>query len=163
YMMGGGNRIFTGFNATTNTYVQNPPLDQTQLLRTSTNPISYKMISPDGSVKIFSQSDGGTGLTRNVFLTKLIDPFGNAVTLNYDANLRVTSITDALNQITTVSYQLPTDPPPHNDIYKIKQVTDPFGSVGARRSATFGYDDTNRLISITDVMNNTSTFGYDAP
>jgi hypothetical protein len=51
----------------------------------------------------------------------LIDPFGNAVSIHYDANMRVDTITDALNQVTTVSYENT------SDIFKITKVTDPFG------------------------------------
>ena len=88
--------------------------------------------------------------TRKIFLTQLIDPFGNAVSLTYDANLRLVAITDAIGQVTTLSYEHPTD------IYKITKVTDPFG-----RFATFDYDASDRLIKITDVIGLTSQFTYD--
>ena len=148
YMMGGGNRTFKGFNSTTQTYAFQV-LDQTKLVRTSPN--SYEMIARDGTRKIFSQSDGATGsTTRRIFLTQLIDPFGNAVSLTYDANLRVTEIKDAIGQVTTFSYALATD------IFKITKVTDPFG-----RFATFEYEAFNRLLKITDVIGLTSEFTYD--
>lgn len=148
YIQGGGNRTFTGFNAATQTYAFQL-LDQTQLIRTSPN--SYEMISRDGSKKVFSQPDGAAvGTTRKVFLTQLIDPFGNTVSLTYDANLRIVGITDAIGQVTTLSY----DP---TDIFKIIKATDPFG-----RFATFEYDSSGRLIKITDVIGLTSEFTYDA-
>ena len=100
------------------------------------------MLSRDGTKKIFSQSDGSIGnYARKIFLTQLIDPFGNAVSLTYDANLRLVTITDAIGQVTTISYEHPTD------IFKITKVTDPFG-----RFATFDYDASDRLIKITDVI-----------
>ncbi len=149
YIMGGGNRTFTGFNSTTQTYAFQL-LDQTKLIRTS--PSSYEMISRDGTRKVFNQSDGATGgNTRKIFLTQLIDPFGNAVSLTYDEKLRIISITDAIGQVTTISYEHP------SDIYKITRVTDPFG-----RSATYDYDTSGRLIKITDVIGITSEFSYDA-
>ena len=149
YIMGGGNRTFTGFNTATQTYAFQL-LDQTKLSRTS--PTSYEMLSRDGSKKVFSQSDGAMGgTTRKVFLKELIDPFGNKVSLEYDANLRVTVITDAIDQKTRLFYDHPTD------IFKITKVTDPLG-----RSATFEYDASNRLIKITDVIGLTSEFTYDA-
>ncbi len=160
YMMGGGNRTFT-FDVATNTY-DPQRLDQTNL-RMFSNPFRYEMISPNGSKKIFSKPDGGQpGNGRKIFLTQLVDPYGNAVTLNYDANFRVTSIIDALQQETTLAYELdpsastPADP---SNIYKITKVTDPFN-----RIAQLVYDTTvqpARLHSITDVMNYTSTFGYE--
>jgi RHS repeat-associated protein len=148
YIMGGGNRSFTGFNAATRTYAFQL-LDQTRLIRTSPN--SYEMLSRDGSKKIFNQSDGAVGGTmRRVFLTQSIDPYGNVVSLTYDASLRVTAITDAIGQVTILSYDLPAD------IFKITKVTDPFG-----RFATFEYDASNRLIQITDVLGLTSEFTYE--
>jgi YD repeat-containing protein len=38
----------------------------------------------------------------------MIDPFGNAVSLTYDTMLRVVAITDAIGQLTAVSYEHPT-------------------------------------------------------
>ena len=50
------------------------------------------------------------------------------------------AITDAIGQVTTLSYELPADP------LKITRVTDPFG-----RYASFEYDAAGRLSRITDV------------
>jgi RHS repeat-associated protein len=149
YIMGGGTRTFTGFDSTTQTYTFQQ-LDQTRLTRISLT--TYEMLSRDGTRKIFSQPDGSIGTSRKVFLTQLIDPYGNAVTLTYDASLRINAITDAIGQVTTISYANPTD------MFKITKVTDPFG-----RFATFDYDTSNRLIKITDVIGITSEFTYDTP
>jgi RHS repeat-associated protein len=147
YMTGGGNRTFTGFNLDTQTFAFQL-LDQTKLVRTS--PTSYEMTRRDGTRLVFNHSDGGLPL-RRCFLTQLIDPFGNAITLAYDSHMRIVSITDAIGQVTTLEYGLATD------IFKITKVTDPFG-----RFATFSYDASNRLIKITDVIGLTSEFTYDA-
>jgi RHS repeat-associated protein len=148
YIMGGGTRTFTGFNSNAQSYAFQQ-LDQTKLTRTS--PTSYEMLSRDGTRKVFNQPDGAIGTSRKVFLTQLIDPFGNTVSLSYDANMRVVNITDAIGQVTMLSYDHPTD------IFKITKVTDPFG-----RSATFEYDASDRLIKITDVIGITSEFTYNA-
>ena len=149
YIMGGGIRTFTGFDIDTQTFAFQQR-DQTKLTRTS--PGTYEMLSPDGSRKIFSQSDGAIGSSRKIFLTQVIDPFGNAVSLTFDGNLRITTITDAIGQVTTISYEHPTD------IFKITKVTDPFG-----RFAIFEYDSSPnlRLTKITDVIGITSQFTYD--
>lgn len=149
YIMGGGTRTFTGFagGSQTSAFQQ---LDQTQLTRTVA-PNTYEMLYRDGTRKVFSQSDLSIGTERKIFLTQLIDPYGNAISLSYDDKLRVISITDAIGQVTALSYDHPTD------IHKITKVTDPFG-----RFATFDYDDSNRLIQITDVIGITSQFTYDA-
>lgn len=147
YIMGGGTRTFTGFNSGSQTFAFQQ-FDQTKLTRTSPN--TYEMLSRDGTKKVFSQVDGAVGSSRKIFLTQLIDPYGNAVSLSYDAHLRVITITDAISQATTISYDHPTD------ILKITKVTDPFG-----RFATFGYDASGRLIKITDVIGLTSELTYD--
>ena len=107
------------------------------------------MLSPDGTIKVFGQSDGGV-TTRRVFLTQLVDPAGNAVTLTYDSDLRIMAITDAIGQQTTLEYGNAAD------TFKITTVTDPFG-----RSATFGYNAALQLISITDALGLVSAFTYD--
>ena len=146
YMRGGGNRTFTGFDTTTQTFAYQV-LDQTLLTRTS--PSTYQMLSPDGTLLVFGQSDGGV-TTRRVFLTQVIDPAGNAVTLTYDSDLRITAITDAIGQQTTLEYGNTAD------TFKITTVTDPFG-----RSAAFGYNTAGQLISITDALGLVSAFTYD--
>jgi RHS repeat-associated protein len=147
YIRGGGTRTFKGFNANSQTY-DFQQYDQTQLRRTG--PASYEMLARNGSKMVFSRSDGSVGTSRKIFLTQVSDPFGNTVTLNYDGNLRLTSITDAIGQVTTLTYGIA------DDLYKITQVTDPFG-----RLATFDYDISGRLTNITDVIGLQSQFVYE--
>jgi RHS repeat-associated protein len=146
YARGGGARTFTGANPTSQTFAFQQ-YDQTLLRRIGAN--SYEMTSPDGSKMIFGQPDGSVGVSRKIFLTQMIDPFGNAVTLTYDTSLRIVAITDAIGQVTTLSYGNATD------IYKITRVTDPFG-----RFANFAYDSLGRLTNITDVIGLNSRFNY---
>jgi RHS repeat-associated protein len=148
YIMGGGTRTFTGFDNDTQSYAFQF-YDQTKLTRTA--PSVYDMLSRDGARKIFSQSDGSIGTSRKVFLTQVIDPAGNAVSLTYDADMRLVRITDAIGQVSTISHEHP------SDIHKITKVTDPFG-----RTATFEYDAAGRLAKITDVIGLASEFTYDA-
>jgi RHS repeat-associated protein len=79
----------------------------------------------------------------------LVDPFGNTVSLTYDGNLRLAAITDAIGQVTTLTYG------DTNDTYKITRVTDPFG-----RFAAFEYDAFGRLTNIADVIGLSSKFTY---
>jgi len=148
YAQGGGDRTFTGFEPTTQAFGYQQ-YDETLLTRTGTN--SYQMLWPDGSKLIFAQPDGSVGSSRKVFLTQIVDPQGNAITLTYDSMLRLMAITDAIGQVTTLSYAITnqiTNPgnyitndssasdyyPDLGDFYKITQVTDPFG-----RTAMFNY------------------------
>jgi RHS repeat-associated protein len=132
YVGGGGVRTFTGFNPTTQSF-DFQQYDQTLLTRTGTN--SYEMVWPDGSKKVFAQPDGSVGSTRRVYLSQIVDSAGNALSLTYQnynngfgPDLRLVAVTDALGQVTTLSYDLAADPT------KITKVTDPFG-----RFATLSY------------------------
>ena len=125
YVGGGGQRTYTGFDTNTQSFAYQ---QYDRNLLTRTGPSSYQLLAGDGSKMIFSQSDGSVGTTRNIFLTQKIDPQGNAVTLTYDNYFRLVAITDAIGQVTTLTYGL------GYDNYKVTKVTDPFG-----RSATFDY------------------------
>jgi len=126
---GGGARTFTGFNTNSQTFAPNQ-YDQTLLKRTGTD--SYELVWPDGSKTIFSQPDGSAGSMRRVYLTQIADPAGNALTFTYDQNLQVVAVTDAIGQVTTLTYGPGGTNLPN---YLLTQVTDPFG-----RSATFDYE-----------------------
>jgi YD repeat-containing protein len=118
--------------------------------RVSATPITYQRQLQDGTVEVYALSDGATAFPRNVFLTQIIDPQGNALTLPYDGQRRVTSVTDAVGRQTTFTY---------GSVFSLQvtKITDPFG-----RSATLTNDTTARLSSITDVIGLTSSFTYDA-
>ena len=102
----------------------------------------------DGSVETFTQPD--TSGTK-YFLTQRTDPSGNNTTFSYDANLRLLAVTDALGQVTILTYGLPGDP------LKVTRVTDPFG-----RTCSLSYNDQGQLQSTTDTVGIQSSFGYQA-
>ncbi|VTU25793.1 Cell wall-associated polypeptide CWBP200 [Variovorax sp. SRS16] len=112
---------------------------------------SYELRMPDGSKQVFAHADGATTRPRRMFLTQIVDPAGNASTFNYDAQLRLISITDAVGRNTVFAYEAPSSP------LLVTRITDPFG-----RHADLGYDGQGRLASITDVIGITSSFTYDA-
>jgi RHS repeat-associated protein len=118
------------------------------VVRTSQTPITYERRLPDGSIELYAQSDNAPAVPRKVYLTSWADPQGNTVSLTYDG-LKVTGVTDAIGQVTTISYDLPGDP------LKITKVTDPYG-----RFATFEYNGQGQLQKITDVIGIASSFTY---
>jgi RHS repeat-associated protein len=143
----------SGFNSTTGAFAPEES-DASVLVRTAANPVAYTRYLKDGSVEFYSQSDGSTSVPRNVFLTKLIDPQGNALTLKYTTSggqVRLASLIDATGRITTFTYGSSSSP------LLITKITDPFG-----RSATLTYDSSGQLSSITDVLGITSKFAYDS-
>ncbi len=111
------------------------------LVKSSTSPIRYERRLADGGVHVFAQSDGAPAGQRRVFLTEVRDPQGHTLHFTYDSQLRLVALTDALGQVTTVSYEVASDP------LKITKVTDPFG-----RFASFQYNASGRLTLITDVI-----------
>jgi len=111
--------------------------------------IRYELAFPDGTVHKFSKLDGSTTKPRRVFLTQIIDPQGKTLTLNYDAQLRLTRIVDAIGKHTILSYT-------NSNPLLVTKITDPFG-----RFALLDYDGSGRLASITDVLGITSSFTYD--
>jgi RHS repeat-associated protein len=110
----------------------------------------YQRVSPDGTIEVYNLADG----SGNYFLTQVIDPQGNAATINWDVvNMRVTSIADANGNLTTVSYVSNTVG--NSGYYLISGLTDTFG-----RSAAFAYESNTYLISITDAVGLVSSFTY---
>jgi RHS repeat-associated protein len=134
FVTGGGARTFTGFNTNTQAFAPQQ-LEQSRLTRTGPN--SYEMLFRNGSKRIFGLRSGA-----RVFLTQVVDPAGNAVTLSWSGD-RLVALTDAIGQVTTLSYEHPSAPG------LITKVTDPFG-----RFATFEYG--NFLLTL-DPDNNTNT------
>ncbi|HLJ91396.1 MAG TPA: RHS repeat-associated core domain-containing protein [Candidatus Angelobacter sp.] len=129
-----------------------PQLNNRSVMRAVTSPSAivpdtYQRTLGDGTIEFYENNAGGG---TNLYLNKVIDPQGNTVTINYaPASAQILSITDAIGQQTTFSYELPSDG------LKITRVTDPFG-----RSAVFTYDAQGRLASSTDTQGFTSTFAY---
>ncbi|NWJ40971.1 MAG: hypothetical protein HXX12_08360 [Geothrix sp.] len=142
----GGMKAQVGYNTLTQTYAPDY-FNQDQLVRTSAS--SYKVVHRDGSSDIYDLTDGAIVAPRTLFRTRSIDPSGNTVTYGYDAQRRLTTVTDALGQVTTLSYGLAGDPK------KVTLVTDPFG-----RTASMTYTASGLLESITDALGITTTFSY---
>jgi YD repeat-containing protein len=138
YVGGGGARTFTGFNIGTQTFASQQ-FEQTLLKRTGAN--SYEMTFRDGSKKIF-----GLRLATSVFLTQMVDPAGNAVTLTWNGSDLV-GITDAIGQVTTLAYEHPSEPG------LITKVTDPFG-----RFASFEYDEFELVLNPNNPTNLTTVY-----
>src|SRR5438067_2361632 len=121
------------------------------LAKVSADPVRYERRLPDGVVHVYAQSDGVVTSGRRVYLTDLIDPQGLTLHFTYDASLRIIAITDATGSVSTLSYELATDP------LKITRITEPYG-----RFARLTYNAAGELASITDAINLTSSFGYGA-
>jgi RHS repeat-associated protein len=114
------------------------------------NLVGFQSLLPDGSIQKFQQRGS---VARQFLLTSVSDPQGNTVHVHYDSTLRITAITDAIGQTTTLSYGLPNHP------LKVTSVTDPFG-----RTATLTYAPDQAGVlhvgSITDAIRITSSFTY---
>lgn len=144
----GGTELYTRFNAGTGTYDPDQSGGATLVRISATN---YERRATDGSKLVFATPDG----SGRIFLTQTVDPQGNALTCNYDADFRLVSVTDAIGQITALEHgsNAPGDP----RFYRVTKVTDPFG-----RFTTLTYDASHRLSSITDPIGIVSQFSYNA-
>ena len=146
YGPGGGTLSYLGFNSTTQSYA---PQFETNVVLARTGPGSYEKRFPDGSRQIFDLPDGATVYPQMVFMTQSIDPQGNTLAYTYDASFRLVALSDALGQVTTLSYELGSDP------LKVTKVTDPFGRV-----ATLEYNAAGLLWKVTDTIGLVSAFTY---
>lgn len=146
----GGSRDYSGYNGADGTFTPEQR-NGAQLVRVSEAPISYERRMPDGSKYVYATTDANSYYPRRIFLTEKIDAAGNAVTLRYDAQLRLLDLTDTLGQVTSFHYEDTGAP------LRLTGVTDPFG-----RSASFDYDANGRLNAITDAIGMRSEFAYDA-
>ncbi|KHD05705.1 hypothetical protein PN36_25350 [Candidatus Thiomargarita nelsonii] len=106
----------------------------------------YQLEFLDGTIYEYNIPEGTQ--SQQPFLVALHDNDSNTLQFGYDADAKLTSITDTLAQITTITYNA-------DDL--ISQVTDPFG-----RSALFSYDANSNLTGITDMGGITTTLSYDA-
>lgn len=154
YGPGGGKLKYTGYigTSTSGTFA---PQQLNQSVLTCLSATSYERTFPDGSRQVFGLAD--TSSPRRVFLTEAYDPAGNKTTYNYNANFRLSSITDPLGQPVNFTYvsDVISDVEKY---YRIKTIS----SLG--RTATFTYYDEagtiGRLWKITDPVGIVSEFTY---
>ncbi len=108
-----------------------------------------------GSSENFTLQNG-SGASAYWLMTSIVDPQGNAVTINWDVvNFRIESISDANGQITTFNYV--SNSTGNSGYYLISNIVDPTG-----RKTSFTYDSANaKLLSITDAAGIVSKFFYD--
>jgi YD repeat-containing protein len=150
---GGGSEVHGSFNATTQAFGLERKTASV-LYRLTAN--TYKKVYPDGSQELYEQYIGTSGKARKVFLTRIVDPQGNEVALEYDSTYpaRIHQIVDATGLPTIFSYDLPSNP------YLVTSIEDPFG-----RQGTFAYTTAAgqlRLQSIEDPYGIISSFTYSA-
>ena len=151
YLPGGGADLYSGYDRSTRRFAPAED-DASVLVLQKEAPVAYQRFLTDGSVETYAELDGSRVFPRNVFLTRITDPQGNTLSLNYGTvggRVRLVSVTDATGRRTTFSYGFRISP------LLITRITDPFG-----RSAVLSYDGSGRLTSITDVIGLTSKFSY---
>jgi RHS repeat-associated protein len=148
---GGGSEIHGSFNATTQAFGLERKTASV-LYRLTAN--TYRKVYPDGRHELYEQYIGTSGTVRNVFLTRIVDPQGHEVALEYDSTYpaRIHQIVDATGLPTVFHYEHPSNP------YLVTSIEDPFG-----REGTFAYTSSAgqlRLQSIEDPNGIISAFTY---
>ncbi len=119
---------------------------QAQLIRTPGN--TYVIQYLDGQKDFYEIADRAWGLRRLV-ITRRQDVAGNELKFTWDAMLRLTSITDTSGQVTSLGYELKTDP------LKLTKVTDPSG-----KSTRFEFDLKGQLVRTINPEGGVTTFAY---
>ena len=154
YQRGGGSETFTDFDSQTDTYGLDPESSSYLVMLTAN---TYKKVFADGTEHYYEHYMGTVGANRRVFLSRIRDPQGNEVAIEYDSTIttgaRIKFIHDAAGLSTEFFYAHPWNE------FLVTSVEDPFG-----RTATFTYSSLNgvvRLTAITDVYGIVSSFGYD--
>ena len=156
YPRGGGSEPFN-FSSTSATTSAPGPYSQANLTRSvngSGSTTGFTLTFPDGSFEYFKQAN--PAVSNQFLMTAVGDPAGNTVTVNYQtltvngtAVIRISSLTDAIGQVSTLTYGVSSNP------LLVTQITDPFG-----RSAILTYNSSGLLAGITDVLGITSSYTY---
>lgn len=105
----------------------------------------FELRFPDDTVYVY-RIPPGSG-SQQPFLTEILDAYGQKLSFGYDANVHLTSITDAQGKVFTLTY---------NPVGLCTNVADPFG-----RNAMFEYDASRNLTKITDMGGYWSAMTYD--
>lgn len=149
YASGGGELDYSGYSSSTRAF-RRELRGGAQLVMVSTSPVVYERRLADGGKEVYAASNGAGSYPRRIFLSRIVDAQGNALSLHYDAAMRLLEVRDALGQATSFSYEEAVNP------LLVSRITDPFG-----RTAAFEYDGLGRLASITDAVGIVSRFSYD--
>jgi RHS repeat-associated protein len=105
----------------------------------------FELRFPGDTVYVYDIPPGTASLQP--FLVQIRDAHGERLSLGYNNEVQLSTITDASGKVSTLTY---------NADGLVTQVTDPFG-----RSAAFDYDDDRNLIGITDMGGYWCAMGYD--
>lgn len=171
---GGGSETHANYNATIKAFGIERKTAAV-LYRLTSN--TYKKVYPDGHEEYYEQYIGTSGTQRKVFLSRIVDPEGREVSIEYDNTYpaRIHQIVDATGLPTVFHYDYSGEP------YLVTGIEDPYGrestftyaSVAgkARLQSTedpygivssFGYSDAGEIVEMTTPYG-TTTFGLSAP
>jgi len=117
------------------------------------NKVQYQYNASGDLVAVTDRQGNTTQFVYNAsqahYLTQVIDPLGNTgVRTNYDAQGRLTTLTDAAGKTVSLGY----DPTNSTEV-----VTDQLGN-----PTTYVYDDRGNIVSQTDALGGVTTRTYDA-
>ena len=132
----GGTEVFANYNSDQNSFDLEPKTGARLVMVSATQ---YERQATDGSKLVFGLAEP----SGRVDLTQIVDAQGNALTMSYDANFRLATVTDAIGQVTTLAHASNTFGDP--GFYLVSKVTDPFG-----RFTSLAYNADGELASITD-------------
>ncbi len=157
YYRSGGSEQYSQDTSVTTGWQSLPSQRTSAVLKRSGN--QYELDYPDGSKEIYTQTNGGTTTARNIFLSQVVNSYGNGATLNYGQGtylLRLVSVTDATGA-GSLSFSYRSDDP-----FKIASVTAKATASDPGRTAKFNYATDSsgvlRLTASTDPVGLVSSF-----
>jgi RHS repeat-associated protein len=125
-------------------YVPSEPGDNNILRKLS--PTRYELEFEGGDKAIYDIPAGTASLQP--FLVELRDRWGFSLHFGYNAQVRLTTITDAANKVTRLQ---------HDTLGRIRVVWDPFG-----RHASFNYDAYGNMVEAIDMEGHAFQYTYDS-
>jgi RHS repeat-associated protein len=149
-----------------------PLLDKTTYAFDSVGRMT-SMVTPKGNVTGGNPSQFTWTYTYDVFgnRTSVTDPLNGKTTYHYDPNQNLDAVTDADSNVTTNVYDL------DNELTQVKRADSPQTNVTTDYNAdgtvldqkdgkgnpimTYAYDSLARVTSVTDALNNVTTYTYD--
>ncbi|OAI56805.1 hypothetical protein AYO49_03550 [Verrucomicrobiaceae bacterium SCGC AG-212-N21] len=155
-VFGNGNYYSYSYSTANGTYTpKDPSRPHLHYMAAGAGGPGFRLLYKDGQEWQYTQPNSAT--PTRYHLTAIKDPHGNTKTFAYDASLRLISISDALSQVTSISYAPEAGDEVASDTKKIRRITDPFG-----RSSRFKYTSAGQLRQIIDPVGIVSEFGYAA-
>lgn len=142
YWRGNGSRVNYTYDTLGNAYIQQTGIEDRLVLTYDSTAQQYTVSSPDGTYKLFNSAG---------YLIATRDRNSLGLSISYDAQNRITQVTDSASRSVTFSYNDPNNP------NQATSIADAVGTI-----ATYTYDGSSRLTKATYADGSSVNYVYDA-